>query len=656
MSDIFDDDEPRSEGSSSTDAAALSLALNAAAHDKDVAARAAIFLDEQTRLVRLQAADLEKEDVLRHWSLRVRHVNDLLKLTFGVGAAFVALMFAVGLAALAWNAHEATGLIIQPIKAPPDFAQRGLDGTVLAQRLLDKLNALVADADKWSFRAADSISGNWGDNSKVEIPETGISVFELRRFLRQSLGHETNMSGEMYRTPLGIALTVRVGANAGTTFEGREQDIDVLLSRAAQSLLEQTQPYRYVLALYAEGTPAAKVIPVAQRLADASSGKERTWSLSALEEQLGFAGRFRESASVCAETIASAPNNVAGYFDVAPAQWALGHLQAAIDSMREAQRLFAAGVPPDFQKQVVPALVANTESFAGDLTGAYSDSVKADIAESKFAGFDLNISAPAALASDYALNHDTAAARAILAKYRLTNDGILLQPEYVLVAGPDLPNFRVRASVDDWRGAIGLLEQADQMALRRNDVNDVRHSLIWPWLAYAWARTGRLRDAEALIAKTPLDCTLCLEMRGRIADVEGNAVRAEYWFDRAVNDAPSIPFADTDWGKMLLRRQEPEGAIAKLQIANKKSPHFADPLELWGEALMLQDRSDRALAKFEEANKYAPNWGRLHLKWGEALYWSSDKTDALKQFAIASGLDLSVADRAELVSAKARHG
>jgi Flp pilus assembly protein TadD len=75
---------------------------------------------------------------------------------------------------------------------------------------------------------------------------------------------------------------------------------------------------------------------------------------------------------------------------------------------------------------------------------------------------------------------------------------------------------------------------------------------------------------------------------------------------------------------------------------------------MWGEALMLKNRSDLALAKFEEANKYAPNWGRLHLKWGEAMLWSGRKDDARNQFAAAAGLDLSVAEKAEL--ARASHG
>ena len=568
----------------------------------------------------------------------------------------IALAIGVTLGAMVWNAHEATGLVIQPIKAPPDFAARGLDGTVLAQRLLDKLNGLVREADKWSFRSADSISGNWGNDSKVQIPETGITLFELQGFLRASLGNQTSMSGEFYRTPSGVALTVRVDANAPVTFEGREQDVDKLLSRAAESLLEQTQAYRYVLLLYAQGHPTASIVPVAQQLVEASSGVDRTWSRSALEEQLQFGGRFRESISVCAQTIAAAPRHPVGYFDVSPAQWAVGHTQQALDAMHDFQRLIHDGADSDYRPEIVPFLLDNSDSFIGDLSGAYGDAVKADIAESKTAVFDLSISAPAALANDYALDHDPAAARAILAQYHIANDSILLTPEYVTTTGPDLPNYFVLADENSWTAAAADLEHADRAALARNDVNDVRHSLIWPQLAYAWAQTGRMRDAERLIARTPTDCTLCLEMRGRIAAMKGDGASAVYWFDRAIGNAPSLPFAETGWGTMLMAKGDVDGAIVKFTSAHKKSPHFADPLEMWGEALIAKNRSDLALPKFEEANKYAPNWGRLHLKWGEAFMWSGKRDEAEKQLRAAAGLDLTAAEKSELAHVRGAHG
>jgi tetratricopeptide (TPR) repeat protein len=96
-----------------------------------------------------------------------------------------------------------------------------------------------------------------------------------------------------------------------------------------------------------------------------------------------------------------------------------------------------------------------------------------------------------------------------------------------------------------------------------------------------------------------------------------------------------------------------DGAIAKLEIAHAKGPHFADPLAFWGELLIAKNRSDLALKKFDEAAKYAPNWGRLHLKWGEALLWSGNKGEAKKQFAIAATLDLTSSEKSELAKVSA---
>jgi tetratricopeptide (TPR) repeat protein len=142
-------------------------------------------------------------------------------------------------------------------------------------------------------------------------------------------------------------------------------------------------------------------------------------------------------------------------------------------------------------------------------------------------------------------------------------------------------------------------------------------------------------------------------MRARIAELESQHARADWWFARAVAAAPSIPFAYADWGKVLFAQGQPDAAIEKFKLANQKGPHFADPLEMWGEALMARNQSHLALAKFEEADKYAPNWGRLHLKWGEALVYAGKPDKAKRQFARAAQLDLTPSEKFEL--AKASH-
>jgi tetratricopeptide (TPR) repeat protein len=214
----------------------------------------------------------------------------------------------------------------------------------------------------------------------------------------------------------------------------------------------------------------------------------------------------------------------------------------------------------------------------------------------------------------------------------------------------DLPQFEQFAALDDWADArkdIARALSAPESAPEASLETQFRLNAS-PWVALAQAKTGDISAAWATIGKLPLDCYLCLRVRGRIAGVQRNWSEADRWFARAVAFAPSVPFAYTEWGATLMSRGQYDAAIAKFALANQKGPHFADPLEMWGEALMAKNRSDLALPKFVEANKYAPHWGRLHLKWGEALFYSGQKDEAKKQFAIAATLDLTPSEKSEL--------
>jgi tetratricopeptide (TPR) repeat protein len=177
-----------------------------------------------------------------------------------------------------------------------------------------------------------------------------------------------------------------------------------------------------------------------------------------------------------------------------------------------------------------------------------------------------------------------------------------------------------------------------------------------PYTALAHAYLGDFAQAHREIDRTPTDCGICLRHRGLIDMLQKNWGGAAFWFARAAQEAPSPPFAYSDWGRMLLAKGDYDGAIEKFRAANLKGPHFADPLEMWGEALMAKNRSDLALAKFEDANKYTPNWGRLHLEWGEALVYAGKRDEALGQFALAATLDLSQSDRATLRKWMTPHG
>jgi tetratricopeptide (TPR) repeat protein len=242
--------------------------------------------------------------------------------------------------------------------------------------------------------------------------------------------------------------------------------------------------------------------------------------------------------------------------------------------------------------------------------------------------------------------HEPVTARAALADYPSVSPVGAFGGLYQMM----LLRARIVAALaeQDWPAALAVERDFAPLAAQYPGLAAFKPSMIDPSVALALAHSGQFAAAEARLEPMPGDCYLCLRARAEVAALQGQDARADFWFARAAVIGPSLPYAESEWGSALLDRAKPDDAIAKFKLANRKGPHFADPLEGWGEALMAQSRSDLALAKFAEADKYAPNWGRLHLKWGEALAYANKPDEAKKQFAIAAGLDLVAADRTEL--------
>jgi tetratricopeptide (TPR) repeat protein len=643
---------PGSEGSAS---AAIALALG---QSGSLDPRAAAFLekqgrlaDEQTVLAGLQAEDLRREDSLRHWSLRVRHVSDVMKLAFELSLAFILVALAVGIGTALWSAAHDNGLVIEAFSVPPDMAQKGLTGQVVATQVLDRLSAMQAQTD--SVRAADTFKNNWGGDIKVQIPDTGISIGEFYRILVSSLGRETEITGEVYRTANGIAVSARAGSEPAQVSRGREADLDALVDKAAENVYRQTQPYRYGVYLLQHGR-IAEATAVIRALALTGPAEERPWAYTVWGLLPNVAPRDGlEKERIAAKLGPNMPNVL---LNLGAAEAFVGHDEAALRASREASRLLESSAGRQLAAYAVTVQIPATRETIDELLGDYDDAI-AQLNRTETLTADYNSAHEGALFSlqaDLAAKHDVAASRRLGGAQ---SDAAGIAPFLVTSGGgnysvPPLPALARAVAQGDWRGARDDLDQFDRLPDVQSDylLSNLWPALTWPWLAYADAKLGDFGAAHSLIDRTALDCYLCLRMRGNIDAAQKNWSGAQYWFGVAVAAAPSVPFAYIDWGQMLLTKGDDNGAIAKFTLANQKSPYFADPLEMWGEALMSKNRSDLALAKFEEANKYAPNWGRLHLKWGDALLYSGDKNGAEKQFALTAHLDLSAAEKSELAS------
>jgi tetratricopeptide (TPR) repeat protein len=362
---------------------------------------------------------------------------------------------------------------------------------------------------------------------------------------------------------------------------------------------------------------------------------------------LWVSGDARSGIHPMDETVRLAPDDPYPFWQRSGLDSTLDQEERTVSDFENVVRLLNGPASSGIRKDALESARTQISAITDDMLGAFEEAVPQQSHAAEFDYQDYRLVAPISIVNELARAHDLRAARAQLQAHPFVNDLTAVEQAIILANGA-LPIFFLHAEAGDWAAAAASLESADRKTVFARSNNDIRHTLLWPWLAYAWAKAGHLKASQALIALTPEDCTRCLELRGRIVDIAGDTRTAAYWYGRTVMDAPSIPFAYADWGAMLLHKGDYDPAIDKFTLANQKGPHFADPLEMWGEALMLKNRSDLALVKFEDANKYAPNWGRLHMKWGEALGYVGRKDEARAQFRIASTLDLGVADKAEL--------
>jgi len=597
---------------SDTSAAAVGVALGRSTRSEAVNAEAAAFLRDQRRFVNLQIENLEEDRVLQHRHLALSH-RHLALMHFGdalrIGLQLLAIAFGLaivfGLGAMVWSAHEDHGLVVEAFSVPPDLAQRGLTGQVVAAQLLDKLSAMQAATN--ASRPAQSYQNNWGDDLKVEIPETGVSVGELSRYLRQWLGHQTHVTGEVFRTPTGLTVTARSGSDAGNSVSGVDADLDQLLQQSAEAIFRRTQPFRFAVYLIQHGRVDEGMAGLAA-LADGPPSGDRVYAAGTLSFILVRRGDTQEALRRAEEAVRDDPKRGISRQLMAYDQFVLGHDEAALAGFESALPLIR-----DNSDEYTPRGHAIQLALVQAALPRYRGDFRTDAAELdagwRSDGFNPNDDYGFQAIQALGLDHDASAADAAMARVgpatldpaaapwaRLGADVGLGRWSDAVLAGQTLQNLPARPDLSPYAVVVPMGLRVQSLAS----------------LAYAKAMTGDLAGAQALVATTPLDCYVCVRMRGKIAAAGRDWPTAERWFAEAMRQGPSLPMAYSDWGEMLVTKGDLAGAIDKFELAHQKGPHFADPLKGWGDALTREGKWSDALAKYDEALKYAPAWLELH--------------------------------------------
>jgi tetratricopeptide (TPR) repeat protein len=569
---------------------AAAVAMNAAQQGGPLDPHTAAYVEEQTRLLRLQVKHYDQERRLGIGAAKRKRFGDRLRNLLAVLVCLGAVGAIVGLLAMAWDAAHDHSLVVEAFSVPPDFALRGLTGQVVARQVLDKLIALQEQTG--SMRAAGSFRNNWGDNLRVEIPQTGVSIGELRDELRSWLGHETRISGEVYRTSTGVTLTTRVG-DAATSFSGAAGDLEKLTQQSAEAIYGRAQPYRYAIYLDSKKR-VSEARAVLEALSLDPDPAERAWAklgLGLQSDQLGDpAGCVRNLDAALREIPGFAPaltNLVDCELELEHDHEALKYSHEYVDASKSAFQYVAAD-RRDFNNRYQ---LAEGDLIKGDYRG---ETVETRYLLAKYPRFFAN-DAGEALADTLVSDHDAVGAREVIGIPSPNNaeQFSILGLAALELGDPAAPDLLSKAQ---------SLDGGQPEVMLRRDV---------PWLAIAKSRFGDLAAAQALIVTTPTDCYLCVRARGMLAAAGGDKRQGERWFAQAIEQGPDLPQAFTDRGAARLGWGDVAGALADARRANAISPRNPDALKLWGDALSRQGRWEDARAKYDAALKFAPAWMAL---------------------------------------------
>lgn len=611
----------------------IDMAMGAQASGKPPEGVAHDLLVEQRRLI--------------GWQIASERLGFALKaLTILVGLGLVAI-----LAAMAWNAAHDQSVVVRAFSTPPVYAARGLTGEVIAGQFIDDLvrirsrTARVSLAPTQGLRAA-------GQDIRIEIPQTGVSLGEIQRLFERWLGHQTAISGAISEeTPGVVTLSAQVGGYGWVRVSGPVDQLDGLIQQLAEKAFSAYRPDQWPIYLavegrYDEALAAAKANLINNNAHDATVARDYSlWG--------GREGDPARQVQLFRKAISLGPKQMPYRRNLARAYERLSYEQAAFDSAKavltlraQDQEATARTTNAQTTALVVARLRRDARHIIAKMSGAYADALT-------FADPGAEASLAAARA------HDGAAARQLVAD--------ALDVEIITPRDAAFTRVHIADAAADWaamRTAMTAYEEVREAAFNApaapgltppagSPVMQAQYAALRarrdaPLLAKALARTGDIAGARAVAAATPLDCAACLRARAEVESAARNWSAADAWYARAEAFAPRLPQAETLWGESLLARGDPAGAIAKLAAAQAKGPRFADPLELWGEALMATGDPKGAAGKFAEAARLTPNWGRLQLRWGEALARLGKAGEARARWRAAVGMDLAPVDRARV--------
>jgi len=594
------------------------------------------FLHRQNAVAAVQRTLIEAQT--HH--LRMQRIHERLRLVLDFGLAGLGIALLCGIGWMLYGAIADRSIVVNAFTVTPKLEAAGASGSNIAARFLDELIRL-RDSTRADITAR-ALINSLDEHVQLEVPEVHVSLGELRRVLHDTLGHRTNIWGDLAENPTGVVLTIRGKGLPPRSFAGKLEELPTLVTQAAEFVYG-----------YGDPVPMVYYLQRANRLAEGEELVRTRYAASDAATQarlLNVWGNI-EMSRPRSDRLEKALQKYRAAAALDPQFWYPTENMISFLAMggREEEAL---QVGREFER------TTRRDGVFGNIAGATAyedlDALRMDIAgairamrieydSSGGLGASGWASAPV-IAYQYALQHDSANARLFLETNPVRPD----DP----IGGAD--------SETDSEVALGTLEfdvghyaQAaehwDNWAKLAASAHLTYNEKLVPqrcWLPIVYEMAGRRADADAALAQVQKFHSIdCFRFRAAVFERRGDWSDAEATYREGVAHATSLPQVYSSWGKALLGAKRYPEAVEKLTAASQRGPHWADPLEYWGEALTAQGQYRAAIEKFAEAAKWAPNWGALYLHWAEAQEALGDRAGALQHLQRARSLSLADEDR-----------
>lgn len=572
---------------------AASHALDHAMHDPEGQKAAAAFLTSHKHFIDLQIASFEEEQVATRRATRVKHLSDILRVLAQVAFVVVGVAFAAGVGTMWWRAALSRSVIVAPFDAPQSLSWDGLSGRVVAGKVLDVLLEMQSATRLAAARR--QITDAWSENVEVEVPETGISIGQISDALHRMFGHDVHIDGALVTTPSGaLVLSVRGDGIPPASFQGSEAGIDDLVRKAAEYLFGRAEPDLYATYLLDSGRQDDALAFIRDSFSGLTDA-ERPALANLWGEALLSQNKMAEATEKYLLALSIDPhywrawNNLVGVLPVTAGEEAA--YRAGIAMQRVASGVIFGAGPTLYDGANFAQMTMNAQAVIAGLLADRS------VAEREGAEYDSS----SWIAEQQAVLHDWAKVSQYLAESP-ASDVTTTYDEYALAGQQAIEN-------DQYGRAAGLLLNADRIWKVQPTLQAFFPDFECK-LGYALAAAGA-PPATAWPLFRAQNYVRCRAFLADAFDLDGKWAEAEQAYRSAEAVAPSLAFAYEREGAALLRHGDSAGAIARLRIAHRLSPYWADPLKDWGDALAAEHRPGAALRRYRQALALTPHWVAL---------------------------------------------